>query len=223
MGAGTEHEDAGRDYLVTPSGPGGGPGVVLIHSGRGLTDHVKQVAGRLGHRGFTTLAVDLFDGATPTTVDEAEVRKGALDPDATGRRLADAARFLLGHEAVTRRSLAVVGIGFGAEWAIRLAGRIPADVGGLVVFYGLTGCDWEDLDCAVQGHFAELDGKIPLQSVRSLEAQLEGAVPRAEVYVYDGAEPSFFEDEPTARYDPDAAGLAWERLEAFLEETLRSP
>lgn len=221
MAPGTDPDAAGRDYLVTPSGPGGGPGVVLIHSGRGLTDHVKGIASRLSGIGYTTLAVDLFDGATPTSVDEAEACKAALDTDATARRLEDAARFLRGHDAVTRPALAVVGLGFGAEWTIRVAERAPGPIGSLVVFYGLTGCDWADLDCAVQGHFAELDQEIPLQRVRRLEAQLEGALPRAEVYVYDGVHPSFFEDEPTARYDPDAAALAWERLEAFLEATLR--
>lgn len=221
MTPGTDTDHAGRDYLVTPSRPGGGPGVVLLHSGRGLTEFVKQLAGRLGHAGYTTLAVDLFDGETPTTVEDADSLKESLDADATLVRLDDAAGFLRRHDAVTRPHLGVIGLGFGAEWAIRLCERSPGRVGCLVVFYGVTGCDWATLDCAIQGHFAELDHEIPLQSVRSLESQLEDALPRSEVHVYDGAEPSFFEDDPTARYDPEAAALAWERMQSFLDETLR--
>lgn len=221
MTTGGETERAGRDYLVTPSGPGGGPGVLVLHSGRGLTGFVKRLAGRLSHVGYTPLAVDLFDGETPTTVEAADTLKQSLDPDATLRRLEDAATLLRDHEAVTRRELGILGIGFGAEWAIRLCERTPDDIASLVVFYGLTGCDWSTLDCAIQGHFAELDHEIPLQSVRSLQSQLERELTRSEIHVYDGTEPSFFEDEPTARYDADAAALAWDRATSFLEETLR--
>ncbi len=221
MAPGTDPGDAGRDYLVTPSGPGGGPGVVLLHSGRGLTEHVERLAARLGHVGYTTLAVDLFDGETPTSQEAADRLKESLEPDATARRLADAAAVLRDHESTTRRRVGVVGLGFGAEWAGRLAERSPDAVASLVVFYGLADCDWAALDCAVQGHYAELDPEIPLQQVRSLESRLEAVPGRAEVHVYGGVEPSFFEDGPATRHDPEAAALAWERVQAFLDETLR--
>lgn len=216
----TETRRTSRDYLATPNGPGGGPGVLLLHSGRGLTGYVKRTAQRLAHQGYVTLAVDLFDGRTPESTEEARATKDAVDHAATLRSIEDAASFLTGHESVTRREIGVVGIGYGAEWAIRLAENMTGAVRTVVVFYGITGCDWSQLDVAFQGHFAELDYDIPKQSVEQLRSQFQGTGLDWEVHLYHSVQPSFFEDEPTARYDADAAREAWERTVAFLDRTL---
>ena len=58
--------------------------VLVIHENRGLTDHIKSVAGRFAASGYSALAVDLLSsgGGTKKYPDEAEIMKllsGATD------------------------------------------------------------------------------------------------------------------------------------------------
>ena len=50
-------------------------GVLVIHENRGLTDHIRNVAGPLRRNGYSALALDLLseEGGTATFGDEAEV------------------------------------------------------------------------------------------------------------------------------------------------------
>lgn len=210
---------ATRDYLATPD-VGRGPGVLVLHSGRGLTEFVERLCHRLAREGYVAYAPDLFEGATPTTVEESETLKAELDRARTLRRLEDAARFLLGYESTSRRQIGVLGMGYGAEWACRLAAALEADCGAVVLFYGFEDLEWERVDAALLGHYAELDRELPPSHVERIRAILEGAGVPHDLFVYSDAEPSFFEAEPTARHDPDAARLAWDRTLHFLEQTL---
>jgi len=58
--------ESARDSLVTPQ-VGRGPGVPVLHSGRGPTEVVTTVCQRLARDGFVALAPALFDGETPTS------------------------------------------------------------------------------------------------------------------------------------------------------------
>ena len=210
-----------RDYLVTPD-VGTGPGVVVLHSGRGVTGFVRQFCHRLARVGYVALAPDLFEGATPETVEAAEARKAALEGATTARRLEDAAAFLRRHDAVSRRAVGVVGLGYGAEWACTLAGRLGDDCGALVLFYGLGDVEWGDVAAPVLGHFAQLDHEIPRSRVNDLRESLrEHGVPH-DLFVYRDVEPSFFETDGSARYDAGAARLAAERTFHFLRERLHA-
>lgn len=217
----TEDPAVARDYLVTPD-IGDGPGVLVLHSGRGSTGSVRRFCHRLARVGYVALAPDLFDGATPETVEASEARKAALDADGTARRLEDAAAFLRRHDSVSRRTVGVVGLGYGAEWACTLAARIGTDCGALVLFYGLRDVDWGRVAAPVLGHFAQLDHEIPRSRVNGLRESLrEHDVPH-DLFVYQGTEPSFFETDESARYDAGAAQLAAERTLHFLREQLQS-
>ena len=50
-------------------------GVLVVHENRGLTDHIRSVAGRLATSGYSALAVDLLseEGGTGSFGDEGEV------------------------------------------------------------------------------------------------------------------------------------------------------
>ena len=50
-------------------------GVLVIHENRGLTDHIRSVAGRFAAGGYSALALDLLseEGGTGTFPDQAEV------------------------------------------------------------------------------------------------------------------------------------------------------
>jgi carboxymethylenebutenolidase len=207
--------DAARDYLVTPE-VGRGPGVLVLHSGRGSTEFVTGFCQRLARDGFVALAPELFGGETPTTTEAAQAAKDAVDEHTLGSRLADTARFLRRHDDVSRPAVGVVGIGYGAALACRLLDRGALEPGALVLFYGLAPTDWSAVAAPVSGHFAQLDPELPESRVRELREQLDAGGVVHDLFVYPGIRPSFFETGATAQHDPDAAQLAWERTSRFL-------
>ena len=62
-------------------------GVLVIHENRGLTDHIRQVAGRFAASGYSALALDLLseEGGTGAFPGEAEVAAAlsAIPPSAS--------------------------------------------------------------------------------------------------------------------------------------------
>lgn len=208
------------DYLVTPEF-GDGPGVLLLHSGRGRTESLFELGHRLARDGFVTLIPDLFDGRTAATVEQSRALKRELDAGNVIARLEDAAEFLRQHPAVSRRRIGVVGLGYGAEWASTVAPRIEDVCGGIVLFYGLADTDWNALEAPILGHFAELDREIPGSRVNELRTTLSECGVEHDLFVYPQTEPSFFETDESARFDPDAATLAWERTVRFLDDRLK--
>lgn len=211
---------ASTDILKEPA-LGSGPGVLVLHSGRGLTDFVNGLCGRLARQGFVAMAVDLFDGETPETVEEATQVKEALDTKSTKRLLQDSATFLRDYDAVSRREIGILGLGYGAEWACWLASDMPDVIGSIVLFYGYRDVHWETVTAPVLGHFAEIDHEIPVSRVNDIREEVWAAGVHTDFFVYSGTEPSFFEQDSSARYSPQAANLAWERTVEFLDRTLR--
>jgi carboxymethylenebutenolidase len=204
-----------RDYLVPPE-HGKGAGILVLHSGRGQTDFIKQFCHRLAREGYVALAPDLFDGRQPQTVEESRTLKQELDPDQKRRELEDAAEFLKQYSAVSRAKIGVIGIGYGAEWLCRIAPRLGTDAGGLVLFYGYEATDWSTVTAPVLGHFAQLDQEIPESKVNAIRDDLRDADVEHDLFSYPHVEPSFFETDQSARHDPDAAKLAWERTREFI-------
>lgn len=207
------------DVLVEPP-HGRGPGVLVLHSGRGLTPSVETLCDRLSRRGLVAMAVDLFDGATPETVEAAADAKAAVDDRRTRHVLENAASFLRGYETVSRPGIGVLGLGYGAGWACWLASAAPDTVAAVVLFYGYRDVEWDAVDAPVIGHFAELDRHLSPSRVEELREQLLARGVSTDFFVYAGTEPSFFERDTTARYAPEAADLAWERTATFLDRTL---
>src|SRR5688500_15891798 len=64
--------------------------VLVVHENRGLTDHIRSVAGRLAASGYSALALDLLsaEGGTASFADEAEVT-AALNAVPDSRFVAD--------------------------------------------------------------------------------------------------------------------------------------
>lgn len=215
----TDRQPTPRDYLVTPS-TGRGPGVLVLHSGRGLTPFLQQVCHRLAREGFVAHALDLFDGARPTTVEAARAAKAAVDTARCVERVEDAGEFLRNYDETSRRTVGVVGVGYGAEVACAAAPTVSRFCPALVLYYGYRETDWEPVDAGVQGHFAQLDHELPPSTVADVVRTLEECDVDHDVTVYDGVEPSFFEREETARYDPSAAQAAWGRTVEFLRDRL---
>lgn len=211
----TENRSLARDYLASPD-VGRGPGLVVLHSGRGVTPFVERCCHRLAREGYVAVAPDLFDGATPGTVEAARHRKDSLEPGATLRRLEDTAEFLKQYDDTSRRRVGIVGLGFGAEWACDLVAALGDDCAAAVLFYGYRETDWDDVSAPVLGHFAELDHELPRSRIAELRETFRSHGVAHDLFVYGNVEPSFLETDETARHDPEAAQLSWERTVQFL-------
>lgn len=212
--------DIRRDVMVTPFDNRRGPGVLVVHSGRGLTEYIEQVCGRLAHHGFVGYAIDLFDGDRPESIEEASAAKAGLAPSEAVSRLEDAVEFLSGYREVSRTQIGVLGIGFGGELALELVDTTPDHIGALVVYYGFADIDWGGISTPFLGHFAELDPEIPRPKLRAAQQRMLEGRHRCEFKLYEGTEPSFFEEEPTARFDATAARKSWETTNEFLRWAL---
>ena len=97
-------------------------GVLVIHENRGLTDHIRSVAGRFAASGYSALAIDLLseEGGTASLGDE-DAARAALGSVPESRFVAD---MKAGLGELQRRlpgkKLAAVGFCFGGAMVWRL-------------------------------------------------------------------------------------------------------
>jgi carboxymethylenebutenolidase len=177
-------------HLARPVGPGPWPGVVVLHEAFGLTDDIREVAGRFAAAGYLALAPDLFsDGGARRCLVGTFKALGR----GTGRAFDDieAARaFLAGHEDCTTR-VGVVGFCMGGGFALMTAARgfdaaapnygvLPKDLDG-----ALTGA------CPVVASYGAKDRGLPGAAAR-LEAALTARGVPHDVREYGDAGHSFF-------------------------------
>ena len=76
-----------------------------------------------------------------------------------------------------------------------------------------------DADQPLLFHYGGLDTRIDA-GIPDFEAALKANNKTYEIFVYEGANHAFNNDTSAARYDKQAADLAWGRTIAFLKEKL---
>ncbi|HMC39738.1 MAG TPA: dienelactone hydrolase family protein [Acidimicrobiales bacterium] len=209
-------------YLATPPS-GQGAGVVVIQEWWGLTDHIAGIADRLAAEGFVTLAPDLYGGATTHDAEEAGEMMGKLPPDQAARDLAGAVDFLLGRDDVQGDGIGVVGFCMGGAFVLTLAVQEGGKIAAAVPFYpvGTTPDDYAGLQAAVMAHFGEEDAFLPIEQADELAAGIKAGTGREPFIHRYPAGHAFHNDENLiGTYDPEQAGLAWDRTVAFLHEHL---
>ncbi|WP_433055465.1 dienelactone hydrolase family protein [Dactylosporangium sp. CS-033363] len=189
--------------------------VLVIHENRGLTDHIRSVAGRLAASGFSALALDLLseEGGTARFTDPAQATAAlnAVDP----ARFIKDMKTALTELARRAPSLKLAAMGFcfggGEVWQLLASGepRLSA----AAPFYGpfpsgasLTGSK----AASVLGIYGELDSRV--NATRdAAEAALTAAGLPHELVTFPGANHAFFNDTGE-RYNAPAATEAYRRL-----------
>ncbi len=210
-----------QGYLVMAPGPPAGA-MLVVHENRGLTDHIRSVAGRLAGAGYTSLAVDLVseEGGTAALGDTAAVT-AALSRAPAERLVAD---MRAGLDELARQapgeSLGIIGFCFGGGmvWSLLDAGEPRLAVA--IPFYG-PGPDAPDFSgdrAAVLAVYAELDDRVNASRDR-VRAALEAAGLRHEMKTYPGVDHAFFNDTG-ARYDAVQAAAAYADVLAWLRKEL---
>jgi carboxymethylenebutenolidase len=200
-------------YVTEPVKGRIGATIVVLHENRGLTEHIRDVARRLGLSGYRAVAPDLLAPAGGTPVDENKAREmiGALDLAATVKDVQSVFA-----ELGQRRKAGVTGFCWGGAMVNRLAVAGAPGLAAAVSYYGPAPDPSEADKVAVplMIHLPELDARVA-GTVRPFAAALRSAGRPVTLHEYPGANHAFNNDTSAERYDAGAAKLAWERTLAF--------
>ncbi|WP_067564025.1 dienelactone hydrolase family protein [Nocardia acidivorans] len=188
-------------------------GVLVIHENKGLTDHIRSIAGRFAGIGYHALAVDLLseEGGTATFTDPAAAT-AALARLPQERFVAD---LRSGVAELQRRTpgkkLAATGFCFGGglTWLLLTSGT--PELAAATPFYGPFPDNGEiTTEAAVLGIYGALDSRVDA-SRPAAEAALDKVGAPHESFVAEGADHAFFNDTGP-RYNATAAAEAWRRV-----------
>ena len=188
--------------------------VLVVHENRGLTDHIKAVAGRFAGDGYSALAPDLLSRSGGTAgVPDATAALGAIE---TADLVADLRSTMT--ELRTRANgaaLGAVGFCFGGGMVWQLLNSGPSDLKAAAPFYGPSPDNpvFTGATAAVLGIFAEQDARVNAGRDK-LDKALTTAGITHEMVTEPGADHAFFNDTG-ARYNATAAADAYKRVLAW--------
>ena len=210
-----------KAYLAEPRTRSLKATVLVIHENRGLNDHIRDVARRLGVAGFRAVAPDFLSptGGTPPNEDAAREAIGKLD---LGKSVSDAVAML---DELAKSSLGgkvgVVGFCWGGGFVNRLAVAAGGKLAAGVSNYGPAPDPAEaaKVQAPLLIHDAGLDDRVNRTSFPWVEA-LRAAKKPVKFYLYEGVNHAFNNDTSAERYNKAAADLACERTLAFFKQYL---
>jgi carboxymethylenebutenolidase len=193
--------------------------VVLVHDWFGVSPFYTDAANRLARQGYCVVAVDLYNGRSATTHDEASALLGALDANVASEKIDAAIRSL----ADRPRKIAVMGFSMGARHALAAALRNKS-VNATVLWYGDTTKDTDrlgNLSGPVLVVAGSKDGAA-LEDSSAFAKAADAAGAAAEVYIYPGAVHAFAQPlfNQGKTYDAAATETAWRLTEDFLKRRL---
>lgn len=211
-----------RGYLAMPKKIKGKiPAVVVIHENKGLQPHIEDVARRAALAGFIALAPDALSpfGGTPDDQDKARELIGKLDREKTVKDFVAAVEYVKTYKK-SNGNVGCVGFCWGGSMANQLAVN-SLEMKAAVAFYGgqPDAEDVKKIKGAVMLHYAGLDERINA-GIPAYEAALKKNNIDYKLYIYEGVNHAFHNDTNEARYNAEAAKLAWSRTLEFWKEKL---
>lgn len=212
-----------KAYIAEPRSRSLKSSVLVMHENRGLNEHIRDVARRLGLAGFRAVAPDFLSlsGGTPANEDAARAAIEKLD---LGKSVTDAVRML---EEVAKSSrggkVGAVGFCWGGGFVNRLAVAAGNKLDAGVAYYGPAPDPAEaaKVQAPLLIHDAGLDERVNRTSFPWVEA-LRASGKTVKFYLYEGANHAFNNDTSAERYDKAAAQLAWKRTLAFFRAHLKA-
>jgi carboxymethylenebutenolidase len=211
-----------RAYSARPKDAGKLAGVIVIHENRGLNPHTEDIARRVALEGFQAIAPDALSpfGGTPENPDEARPLFQKLDREANTKNFVAAVEYLKTRPEATGK-VACMGFCWGGGVTNQVAVNAP-DLTVAIPFYGSQPApeDVPKIKAAMLLHYAGNDERIDA-GIPAFEEALKKAGVQYKTYMYEGAGHAFMNDTG-ARYDKEAAELAWTRTVVFLREELKS-
>jgi carboxymethylenebutenolidase len=186
-------------------------GVLVIHENRGLTDHIRVVAGRFAAAGYSALAIDLLseEGGTAAIGDEAQIA-GILASVPPERFDADMKAGVTELAArVQGKRMAAIGFCFGGGMVWRLLAAGERRLSAAAPFYGPfpEGGDLRHAKAAVLGVYGGLDARVGATRPAA-QAAIAAAGLKSRILIFTEADHAFFNDTG-ARFNAPAAAEAY--------------
>jgi len=223
-----------RGLLVTPTGGGRGPAVLVAHEAPGLTDHCRGRAQRLADLGYVAFALDAHGDAQVLGVDDARPRLIAWVADPTGlhARMQAALEVLTGSEEVDPARVAAVGHCFGAYAVLELA-RTGADLAAVVGFHPGLPIARPDGARRIKGKVlmcvGARDPLLPPDQRAAFEAEMTEAGVDWRLNLYGQAQHSFTNPDadaagyPGLAYHAETDRRSWRAMLDLFAETIGVP
>jgi dienelactone hydrolase len=221
-------------YCVDEAVSGKRPGILVAHSGPGLGEQAKIVAGRLAQHGYAAFALD-YHGGGVVLADMPEmmsrINSWLADPLRIRARLQAALQMLLAQPEVDGARLGAIGYCFGGTAVLELA-RSGAPIAATVGFHsGLKTVRPRDA-AQIQGKvlvcLGAEDPLIPPPERNAFEAEMGQGGVDWQMHVYGGAQHSFTEPGIEARaaargfsgmkYNQSADRQSWRSMLQLFEE-----
>jgi carboxymethylenebutenolidase len=208
-------------YVARPKGSDKRAGILAIHENRGLSPYNQDVARRLAVAGFVTVAPDMLTavGGTPADEDKARELYSKVKPEDVLADQRSALAYLRERPDATGK-LGVIGFCGGGGYTKQIAALEP-DVTAGVAFYGPSPAPdlAKNTKAKILAHYASDDERVNATQP-AYAAALKEAGASYTAYTYAGTQHAFHNDTGAARYNKEAAELAWQRTVAFFKETL---
>ena len=213
-----------RAWVERPGGDDTRAGILVLQDAFGVSEHIRDVAGRFAEAGYTALAPELFHRTalgfegTPDQLQEAMGHIRALTVEGQAADLRAAHAWLAGQASVDAERTAAVGYCMGGRAAFLANAVTP--LAASISYYGGGIAEGlldraRDLSGPQLLFWAGQDARILPEHVRAVEDALRAGGKRYASVVFSQAEHSFF-NEPMGRYDADAARQSWALTLEFL-------
>jgi len=197
------------------------PGVLVIHENRGLNAHIEDVARRAALEGYVAVAPDglSFAGGAPEDQEAARDKFRAADTDTITADVIKGIGYLKSRDDCTGK-VGSVGFCYGGGVSLQCAVATPA-ADASVLFYGsaLSAEQVAQVKVPLMMNYAGNDPRINAMIPDFRQALDEQQVSYS-LHMYPGTGHGFHNDTSQARYNEEAAGLAWSRTVSFFNHYL---
>lgn len=209
-----------RAYLARPAETKKYPAVIVIHENRGLVPHIQDVTRRMAREGFLSLAPDALSpvGGTPDDVSNVGELFKKLNNEETVKNFTAAVKYLETRPD-SNGKVGCTGFCWGGAMTNQVAVNAPS-LKAAVPYYGRQPAveDVPKIKAAILAHYAENDAGINA-GIPAFEEALKKANIEYQIFTYPGTGHAFNNDTG-ARYNEEAAKLAWKRTVDFFKAKL---
>jgi len=211
-----------KAYIARPKEEKKYAAVIVIHENRGLNAHIEDVARRAATAGYLAIAPNALAALGKTFANEDEARAAFRDLKSEDnlKNFIGAFDYLKTRKDFNGKT-GCVGFCWGGAMSNSLAVSVP-DLKAAVAFYGRqpAAADVPKIKAAVQLHYGSLDEGVNA-GIPAYEEALKANKINYELYMYEGAQHAFHNDTSAARYNEQAAKLAWQRTLDFYAKHLK--
>ncbi len=209
-------------FLARPKSGKKFPAVIIIHENRGLQPHIQDVTRRMAKEGFLALAPDALSplGGTPENdPDKAGAIMRELNSEQTTKDFVAAVKYLKTNPLTTGK-VGCTGFCWGGAMTNQVAVNAP-DLDAAVPYYGSqpTAEQVAMINAPIMAHYGGDDARINA-GIPAFEEALKKNNKEYQIFIYEGAQHAFNNDSNPARYNEQAAKLAWSRTVEFFKEKL---